>query len=450
MNMHQRLIFIDNNLDSTEFEKKCFTRITLETIEPEQKFERDEEFKQENKEDILQCCMDDKLLLVNKNSLLEPKRMIIKFEVLMERVFKSDEAQEQEPVMKYGGHIEYSIIGSFNGCKFLVKPKKNTDVYLVNWCIRTFVLGSLKDNYRFEICASTETFRGIYFVVKRKLNGIFNAVFSVKLNPISLNERDMDIMTDLYGEFKLNCHYRTLITNLEDKNRQLEKDFEESVKSKDIFWKTNENIRNNVEEIFIPMINQQREEIRRLNDKLGIKQNLNFSSIRSEQIINYQEPNKSIQLDFDESKIPEYRKQIEDISPKKNKGLKTDLTKHPSSPTKCKKNRNFKKERKLSISTQEEELTDKDSDNDDLFPSLHLSNNQDGSRQSSLQRMDSMMKLNEELDKEEDKKELFHSNSSDSESTSEKRVDSGVENANETASDTETDVDEEPNKLSSS
>lgn len=122
--MHQRLIFIDNNLDSTEFEKKCFTRITLETIEPEQKFERDEEFKQENKEDILQCCMDDKLLLVNKNSLLEPKRMIIKFEVLMERVFKSDEAQEQEPVMKYGGHIEYSIIGSFNGCKFLVKPKK--------------------------------------------------------------------------------------------------------------------------------------------------------------------------------------------------------------------------------------------------------------------------------------------------------------------------------------
>ncbi|KAF6007809.1 hypothetical protein HII13_004482 [Brettanomyces bruxellensis] len=429
--MHQRLIFIDNNLDSTEFEKKCFTRITLETIEPEQKFERDEEFKQENKEDILQCCMDDKLLLVNKNSLLEPKRMIIKFEVLMERVFKSDEAQEQEPVMKYGGHIEYNV-------------------YLVNWCIRTFVLGSLKDNYRFEICASTETFRGIYFVVKRKLNGIFNAVFSVKLNPISLNERDMDIMTDLYGEFKLNCHYRTLITNLEDKNRQLEKDFEESVKSKDIFWKTNENIRNNVEEIFIPMINQQREEIRRLNDKLGIKQNLNFSSIRSEQIINYQEPNKSIQLDFDESKIPEYRKQIEDISPKKNKGLKTDLTKHPSSPTKCKKNRNFKKERKLSISTQEEELTDKDSDNDDLFPSLHLSNNQDGSRQSSLQRMDSMMKLNEELDKEEDKKELFHSNSSDSESTSEKRVDSGVENANETASDTETDVDEEPNKLSSS
>ncbi|QOU18286.1 hypothetical protein BRETT_000004 [Brettanomyces bruxellensis] len=372
--MHERLIFIDNNLDSTEFEKKCFTRITLETIEPEQKFERDEE-------------------------------MIIKFEVLMERVFKSDEAQEQEPVMKYGGHIEYSI-----------------------------------DNYRFEICASTETFRGIYFVVKRKLNGIFNAVFSVKLKPISLNERDMDIMTDLYGEFKLNCHYRTLITNLEDKNRQLEKDFEESVKSKDIFWKTNENIRNNVEEIFIPMINQQRK-IRRLNDKLGIKQNLNFSSIRSEQIINYQEPNKSIQFDLTK---------IEDISPKKNKGLKTDLTKHPSSPTKCKKNRNFKKERKLSISTQEEELTDKDSDNDDLFPSLHLSNNQDGSRQSSLQRMDSMMKLNEELDKEEDKKELFHSNSSYSESTSEKRVDSGVEDANETASDTETDVDEEPNKLSSS
>jgi len=439
--MHRRLIFIDNNFNSSDFESKCYTKITLEVIEPVHEFECDEEFKHDNRVDSLECCIESKAV-INRDTLIKPKRLEIKFEILLERTLKVDEQQDQTPVIKYNGRISYNAINSFSGCKFLMKSEKKNDLYLANWCIRMFVLGSLEDGYKLEISNNKDLSEEPCFVIKKKLSGIFITVFFVNLNETPLNDQDMDIMVDLYEEFKLNFHYKTLITDLEDRCTQLKKDYEESVTSRELFLKTNENIRKNVEEIFIPMINEQRAEIRRLSDKLGIRQNLDFSSIKSGQLINYQEPNKNIQFDFDNSQISRYQKQIDNVSPKKTRGVKKASSTYSHSPTKPKKkSKKIKQEDKMSLSDLEEMLTDKDDDDIDLFPSLNLASKDTSQLQSSLQEMDSSIGLNEELNEEEEKKDAFEQ-ATESGSSSITDIGSEKENTDKVIN-TETDTEKE-------
>lgn len=374
-----RLIFINNQFDK-KFRDQCYTKITTSSVVPKIPITGDCEFRAANREDDALNYLKGKPCTKNEVPIIN--KLEIGIDVLVERINQSDD-KDSAPVVRYHGRFTQ------DNDKYPSLKSMPDNVWL-NWCIRLLAIGSLDGQYRFELSCIDQSGDTPYLVARRKLNGIFQIMFLCQLEEYPLEE--IDILADLLSEYRSNKRHRMKVLDLIKQNNCLKEDLQESLSSKKIYVKTNQNIRESVEHVFLPLINDQKEYIRKLQDRLGIKQDLNFSSMRQGQLINYQEPNKKIDFKFERAKMADYQREIEKVSPRKRNHPEIQTT-FPSSPTK--KREHIVNDSTDSSSSSQQTVKDEDSD---IEPSIK---NED----LSSRRLDSTVEYNESLNEEEDEQE---------------------------------------------
>ncbi|QPG75861.1 hypothetical protein FOA43_003245 [Brettanomyces nanus] len=308
--MITRLIFVENKFDSINYSANCYTKIKLSRISPLVEIEENKHLDQ---------------VVINE--------LAISIDILCEKAGEIDEGSA--PIQQFRGE--------FDGLRTLQYDKEMDTNKWLHWCLELLIVGSLDSEVQYEISPGNQKNMGLYFRVRKKIEGIFVVVLEILLDRVSIDEESMDIMGDLYEKWQSELKYKVKVKRLEQENVRLRRDFDESEKSKELFVETNQKIRRNVEQVFIPVLNEQKQVIRDLKKQLGQLPDLNFSSIHRRQLINYQEPNKEVEFEFDENKRDEYRREIEKVSPRKKRAKKE-------------------------TSHADDNSTDKDSDNDDDEP----------------------------------------------------------------------------------
>lgn len=298
-----RLIPTVNKWDDTRYAADCTTRVSVENLVPELELKPGDEFSPKYQHDAVHSHLVR--WASSDEGLLDVQSLNIRFDVLLEA---TDDIEE--PVCQYQYRFVYGESVPCNNLKG-IEPDQ-----WINWILRLFVIGSLDDDqYRFEL---SETHS---LVVRCRANGIYIVIFECPLVKVDLDD-SIDIMGDLRAEYKRARLYKSMVRSLQADKAQLIKDYDSSLSASQKYIDINRDIRRRVESVFLPLLNEQKTTIFDLQRQLGHKQDLEFSSLRKNQLLNPQEPDKVIDFSFDESKVEEYRKEVAEVSPKKKKKKK--------------------------------------------------------------------------------------------------------------------------------